>query len=228
VTVTGDSEAGVKPATLGGSIVLVSPFRVLTGDWYHFRDQANSLPADLQGSLQLLQGDKSATTIDPERDETASGFGRGALCMGESNGGLTLALSDGLLEMKANLFFTGGRKFKISYTLADGTTKSITTEKYSKGSYADYDILANAGLTDEAARLQVRSITFQQDGANGGARMYDLYVKVPDSTATGISTLQSTRGSKSADSPALKLMQGRRLVIVRGGMRYNAQGQQIQ
>ena len=223
VTVSGDAEAGVKPVTATGIITLVKPFHMLTGGWYRFQDAADALPADLQGVFTLVQGDKTATTIDSEKEESASGFGKGALCMGESNGGMTLALVGGVLELKVNLYITGGRKFKITYTLANGTTQSVTTEKYSKGSYANYDVLAAAGLTEEAVRMQVRSITFQQDGANGGARIYDMLVKVPlNSTPTGISVVGS-----SATDTIHKMLQNGRLVIMKNGIRYNAQGQII-
>ena len=143
--------------------------------------------------------------------------------MGQSNGGLKLNLDGGLLELKLNLYFTGGRNFKITYTLANGTTKCVTTEKYKKGSYAEYDVLSNAGLTDESDRKNVRSITFQQDGANGGARVYDMLVKVPaTSTPTGISVVSSS----TADKTQKAILNGR-LVIMKNGIRYNAQGQII-
>ena len=228
VTASGDAAAGVKPVTTTGSIKLVTPYKVLTGDWYHFQDEWDALPVDLQGVLELVQGDnsdasKALTSIDPTKEESGSGFDSGALCMGQSNGGLKLNLDGGLLELKLNLYFTGGRNFKITYTLANGTTKSVTTEKYKKGSYAEYDVLSNAGLTDESDRKNVRSITFQQDGANGGARVYDMLVKVPaTSTPTGISVVSAS----TADKTQKAILNGR-LVILKNGIRYNAQGQII-
>jgi len=223
VTVSGDVEAGVKPVTSTGIITLVKPFHVLTGDWYHFQDAIDVLPVDLQGVLTLIQGDKTATTIDPEKEETASGFDKGALCMGESNGGMALALAGGLLELKLNLYTTGGRQFKISYTQADGTTKSVTTQKYTKGAYANYDVLAAAGLTDENVLTQVRTISFQQEGANGGARVYDMYVKVPEIDLTGISTLTNVK----RNAVVTKVIENGRLMIRKNGVNYNVQGQII-
>ena len=221
VTVSGDAEAGVKPVSTTGVITLVKPFRVLTGDWYHFQDSIDALPADLQGVLTLIQGDKKETTIDPAKEESGCSFGKGALCMGESNGGMTLTLAGGVLEWKVNLYTTGGRQFKISYTLADGTTQSTTTEKYKKGTYGSFDVLAAGGLTDENVLTQVRSITFQQNGANGGARVYDMYVKVPDADLTGISAPFGFK--RSAET--MKVLQNGRLIIIKGGQRYNALGQ---
>ena len=220
VTVSGNAEEGVKPVTTTGIITLVKPFYVLTGDWYHFQDAIDALPADLQGVFTLIQGDKTATTIEPTKEESGCSFGKGAVCMGESNGGFTLALAGGVLELKLNIFITGGRQFKISYMLADGTTQSVTTEKYKKGSYANYDALAAAGLTDENQLMQVRSISFQQDGANGGARVYDMYVKVPDVDLTGINT---PIGIKK-NAGVTKVIKNGRLMIIKNGQRYNVLG----
>jgi hypothetical protein len=222
VTISGNESEGVKPVTTSGSITLVHPFRLVTGDWYPFRDAEDALPADLQQILTLVQGDKSATTIDPQKDEPSSGFGLGALCLGESDGGFTLTLSQGLLDLQANLYFTGGRQFLITYTLSDGTTQSVTTEKYKKGAYGSYDILAAAGLTDDAQRLSVRTITFRQNGANGGARIYDLLIKVPadDAEPTTIATPRSL-GAEDATKTILRHGQ---LVIEKNGKRYNAVG----
>ena len=224
VTVTGNGSEGVKPVTTLGTITIVRPFRVITGDWYPFHDAESGMPSDLQPMLALIQGDKSATTIDPEKEESASGFGKGALCLGESNGGFTLTLSEGVLELKVNLFFTGGRQYKITYTTADGTTRSVTTEKYKKGAYGSYDILEVAGLTDEDSRMKVRSISFQQNDANGGARIYDMLIKVPvgSGEATGITAVVSSQAGKP-----LKVVRNGRLVIRKDGISYNIQGQEL-
>ena len=212
VTVSGNAEEGVKPVTTTGIITLVKPFYVLTGDWYHFQDAIDALPADLQGVFTLIQGDKTATTIEPTKEESGCSFGKGAVCMGESNGGFTLALAGGVLELKLNIFITGGRQFKISYTLADGTTQSVTTEKYKKGSFGNYDVLATAGLTNENVLMQVRSISFQQNGANGGARVYDMYVKVPEIDLTGINTPIGIKKNAGVTK------------VIKNGQRYNVLG----
>ncbi len=224
VTVSGNESEGVKPVATSGSINVVRPFRIITGDWYPFQDAETELPSDLQSMLTLIQGDKSATTIDPEKEESASGFGKGALCMGESNGGFTIKLNEGVLELKVNLFFTGGRQYKISYTMANGTTKSVTTEKYKKGAYGSYDILESAGLTSEEDRIQVRSITFQQNEANGGARIYDMLIKVPvdNGTSSGITMVNVNNTNK-----ARKFLDNGSLVIEQDGIRYNVQGQKM-
>ena len=224
VTVTGNEGEGVKPVTTSGIITLGRPYRIITGDWYPFQDAEADMPSDLKSILSLIQGDKSATAIDPEKEESASGFGKGALCLGESNGGFTLDLSEGVLELKVNLFFTGGRQYKITYTMDDGTTQSVTTEKYKKGTYGNYDILEVAGLSSEDDRIKVRSITFQQNGANGGARIYDMLVKVPagNGSATGITTVSNLTTDK-----VLKMIRNGRLVLQKDGNYYNIQGQEL-
>jgi len=224
VTVSGDKEAGVKDVTTTGIITLVTPFKVLTGDWYHFQDAFDALPADLQGVVTLVQGDnsdagKAATTIDPAKTESGCAYSAGAVCLGQSNGGIRLTLNQGVLKLLLNTFFTGGRTFKIDYTMADGTTKSVTTQKFSKGSY-QMDVLALAGLTDESQSVSVRSIAFAQSGANGGARIYDMYVRIPADAAAAITTLPVAAG----DSRVVKMLKDCRLVILKGRQAYNMLG----
>ena len=227
VTVSGNTEEGVKPVTSTGTITIVKPFRVLTGDWYHFQDTQENLPDDLKDVIQLINGDnadatKAATTIDPtkaESDAQAAGYSIGAVNLGQSNGGIKLTLNEGVLRIVLNTFFTGGRTFQITYTLANGTTTTVTTSKYSKGAYV-LDILALAGLTSDTDCLNVRSITFSQSGANGGARIYDMYIRVPDKNATNISTHRSDKAIKTG-----KFLQDGRLVILRNGIQYNLHGQ---
>ena len=224
VTVEGSAE-GVKAVSTTGIITLVKPFKVLTGDWYKFQDAYDALPADLQGVVELVQGDdsdasKAATTIDPAKAESnaqSAGYSVGAVCLGMSNGGIKLNLSQGVLKLMMNVFFTGGRTFQISYTLSDGSSKNVTTSSYKKGAYM-MDILDLAGLTSDDDRVKVRSITFAQKGANGGARIYDMYVSVPDNS-TAIHSPLTTHPSP------LKFLQNGRLVILKNGQRYNAQGQ---
>ena len=233
LTATGNEAEGVKPYTTTGSIILVTPFKVLTGDWYHFQDAWDALPVDLQGVLELIQGDntemtsdgvhkKGDTYIDPAKTESGCSYSAGAVCLGQSNGGIKLTLNDGALKVIFNAYFTGGRKFKISYTLSDGTSKSVTTEKYNKGSY-EFDVLEMAGLTTEEQCKKVRSISFEQSGANGGARVYDMYVRVPDTSATTITTVKAVNGNERT----VKMMENGRIVILKNGVRYNLQGQKL-
>ena len=234
ITVSGDASEGVKPVTTTGIIALVTPFKVLTDGWYHFQDPQDQLPADLKDIFSLLQGDNTSTTtdgqhlkgdtyIDPTKEEENSGYDKGAVCMGESNGGFTIKLDKGVLKLLLNLYFTGGRAFKITCTMEDGTQKTATTEKYKKGAYSDYDVLTEAGLTDEADCMKVRSITFQQNGANGGTRIYDMYVRIPDVTETGITAVSSSSNA----AVTFKYIDNNRIVISKGGNTYNTQGQRV-
>jgi hypothetical protein len=218
LTVSGNQEAGVKDVTTTGIITLITPFKVLTGDWYHFQDAFDALPTDLQGVVTLIQGDKAATTIDPTKTESGCAYSAGAVCLGQSNGGIKFTLDHGVLNLLLNTFFTGGRTFKIDYTMANGTTKSVTTEKFSRGSY-QMDLLAIAGLSDESQTVNVRSITFAQSGANGGARIYDMYVRIPADAPTAITTL-----SADAAPRVVKILKDRRLIIMKGRQAYNALG----
>ena len=218
--VSGDKEAGVKDYMTTGIITLVTPFKELTNGWYKFQDA--ELPAYLQGVLELIPGDKGETNIDAEKEESASGYDKGAVCLGESNGGIKLKLSQGVLKYYLHIYFTGGRQFKITYTLEDGSENSITTEKYKKGSY-EFDVLELIGLATDAERSKVRSITFQQDGANGGARIYEMYITVPDVSATNLSAVTSA----SQDVLTVKMVEKGRVVIVKNGVRYNAIGQKL-
>lgn len=230
VTASGDAAAGVKPVTTTGIITLVTPYKVLTGDWYPFQDDWDALPADLQGVLELVQGDntenasdgqhkKGDTYVDPTKTESGCSYSTGAVCLGQSNGGIKLNLNEGLLQLNLNTYFTGNRTFKISWTLANGTSGSKTTSSYKKGSYT-IDVLDLAGLDEETAK-KVRSITFAQSSANGGARIYDMYVRVP-ATATGISgvTVQNANNSK-----VVKFIKNGKVVIMKNGVLYNVLGQ---
>lgn len=103
--------------------------------------------------------------------------------------------------------------------MTDGTTRSVTTEKYKKGSYGNFDVLAAAGLTSEDDMVNVSSITFQQNDANGGARIYDMFIRVPDNnTSISDSAFPSAKN-------VVKYCRNGRIVIVRNGICYNAQGQ---
>lgn len=233
LTVSGDKEAGVKDFVTTGIITLVTPYKELTEGWYKFQDA--ELPAYLQGVLELVQGDNTSATsdglhkkgdtyIDPAKEESASGYSAGAVCLGESNGGIKLNLNEGVMKFFLHAYFTGGRSFKISSTVEGGEAgKSVTTEKYKKGAY-EFDVLELLGLTTDAERAKVRSITFQQNGANGGARIYEMYVTIPDNSTTAV---QSVKPITTAAGRTMKLMENGRIVILKNGVRYNVQGQII-
>ncbi len=225
LTASGDQAAGVKDVSVSGVITVVKPFKVLTGDWYHFQDAWEQLPADLKGVIELIDGNSGEypTSYDPEKVESdgsvPGGCTKGGIDMGKGGGGIRWNFTDGVIKLLVNIHFTGGRQFKFKWTNADGTTGEYSTEKLKKGTFCEWDILAQAGIPDGT---QLRSIEIQNTLTSGGVRVYDMYVRVPDNGATAITTLPAA--TKSA--PVKFLHQGR-LVIQKEGMRYNAQGQQL-
>lgn len=223
ITVSGDAEKGVKPVSTTGTITLVIPFRVLTGDWYHFQDEADALPADLKEVVEIVQGTDTGrpSYISPTYTENdgviPGGCTIGAFVMGRNNGGIRWNFKSGVIQMFVNLHFTGGRTFRINYTLADGTTNTVNVAKQSKGTYCGWNVLENAGIIDGTT---LRSIELLNNNSSGEVRMYDMYIRVPDDGATGIRSL----GSDEAEKP-LKFMHKGRLVIQKNQVQYNAQGQ---
>ena len=86
----------------------------------------------------------------------------------------------------------------------------------------EWDVLQNAGLTEDEAK-NVRTIEILNTKSSGGARIYDIYVRVPDNqTTTGISEVKGLVAEKTH-----KMLQSGRLVIIKDGIRYNAQGQKV-
>ena len=207
-------------------ITLVTPFRVLTGDWYHFQDEWDALPADLQGVLEMVPGSENKTNYDPEKTESdgsvPNGCTVGGIDMGKSNGGIRWNLSEGVLQLKVNLHFTGDRTYKINWKLADGTSDSFTTSKMKKTTLLEWDLIAQAGISEDMAK-QIRTIELLNTSSSGGARVYDMLVKIPaNCTPTGISVVSSSTADKTQ-----KVILNGRLVILKNGVRYNAQGQII-
>ncbi len=236
LTVSGDASQGVKPVVTTGIITLVIPFKVLTGDWYPFQDAEDQLPDDLKDALVLIDGNntemssdgihtKGDSYIDPTREDSGVSFGTGALCIGQSNGGFKLLLENGVLQMKVNLLITGTRQYDIIYELeGDPTQHKTTTAKIQKGEYS-WDILEQAGLTNEADLLKVRSITFQQNGANGGSRIYEMYVRVP-LNETGVNNINANENANLNATPAKVVVNGR-IAIIKNGVRYDLMGREF-
>lgn len=222
VIVTG----GPKDVTASGTITRVLPFIVLTGDWYHFQDEETNLPADLKDVVSLVHGSDSSrpSKIDPNYTESdgviPGGCTQGALVMGRNNGGVKWQFNEGVLQLLINLHFTGGRSFKIEYTLADGTSQTVSIAKQSKGTYCNWDVLENAGLTDNS--LDIRSISLLNNNSGGEVRIYDMYIRVPDNT----DAIRSISSSPPHLSP-MKMLKDGRIVITKDGKQYNVLGQEL-
>lgn len=211
ITVTGNADEGVKAVSTTGIITLVTPFRVLTGDWYPFQDPIESLPADLQGVFELIAGGSNTTSYGPAKTESdgtvPGGCTVGGVDMGKNNGGIRWNLADGVLQLKVNLHFTGDRTYKIVWTLADGTTDSFTTAKMKKQTLLAWDLIEVAGLTEDVAK-QIRTVELLNTATGGGARVYDMYVRVPDPHGSG---LRPTIADRTTDATAVYDLFGRRV-----------------
>jgi hypothetical protein len=227
ITISGDKEAGVKDVTTTGLVKIVTPFRVLTGDWYHFQDAWDALPEDLQGVIELVAGSSNATTFAPDKTETdgsvPGGCTAGGIDMGKNNGGIRWNLANGVLQLKVNLHFTGDRTYKINWTLANGQSKSFTTEKMKKTTLIGWDLIEVAGISEADAK-QIRAIELLNTATGGGARVYDMYVRVPDPTATSISNVNA---NFNENAKTRKYISNGRIVIVKNGIRYNTLGQKM-
>jgi len=222
VTAAGDKAAGIKDVSTTGVITVVKPFKVLTGDWYHFQDAWDQLPADLQGVIELFNG-SGQTTYSPEKTESdgsiPGGCTIGGIDMGKGGGGVRWNFTNGVIKLYVNIHFTGGRKFKFKWTNADGTTGEYDTEKLSKGTFCEWDILDQAGITDGT---QLRSVDIQNTLTSGGVRIYDMYVRVPDE---GVNAIRNVVNSSKYS--VQKVLQQGKLIIWKNNSYYNAQGQQL-
>lgn len=227
LTVTGNEMEGVKPYTTTGVITLVTPFKVLTGDWYHFQDDWNALPEELKGVIELIAGGSDTTSFDPAKTESdgsvPGGCTIGGVDMGKNNGGIRWILENGVLQLKVNLHFTGDRTYKIAWTLADGSTGSVTTDKMKKQTLLEWDLINVANLDEETAK-QIRSIELLNVSSGGGARVYDMYVRIPDIDNTGIkNVIKDTNYEKRVR----KVIENGQIIIIKDGIRYNILGQKI-
>ena len=226
LTATGNEAEGVKPYTTTGNIVLVTPFRVLTGDWYHFQDAWDALPVDLQGVLEMIPGSSNTTSYDPEKTESngsvPGGCTKGGFDIGKNNGGIRWNLSDGVLQLKINLHFTGDRTFNIKWTLTNGQSGSYSTGKLKKTTLLEWDMIEVAGISEDVAK-QIRTIELLNASSGGGARVYDMYVRVPDVSATAVTTVKTT----NCKTCTVKTMENGRIVFIKDGQRYNLHGQKL-
>ena len=146
----------------------------------------------------------------------------GGFDIGKNNGGIRWNLSGGVLQLKVNLHFTGDRTFTVKWTLANGQSGSYTTEKLKKSTLLEWDMIQVAGISEAEAK-QIRTIELLNASSSGGARVYDMYVRVPDASATAITTVKTG----NSNDLTVKLMEAGRVIILKNGQRYNLQGQQL-
>ena len=198
---------------------------MLTGDWYHFQDELTALPADLQGVIEMIPGGSNTTSYAVDKTESdgsvPGGCTIGGFDLGKNSGGIRLNLAEGLLQLKVNLHFTGDRTYKINWTLADNTTGSFTTSKMSKTTLLSWDVLQQAGITEAVAK-NIRSIELLNTASGGGARLYDIYIRVP-STETAINNV-----SENANiNVNAKVIENGRIVVIKNGVRYDLLGRKL-
>ncbi|MBO7051585.1 MAG: right-handed parallel beta-helix repeat-containing protein [Prevotella sp.] len=225
VTASADATSPVKPRSTTGSIKVVTPFKVLTGDWYHFQDAWDALPADLQGVMELIG---EATVYDPEYTEPKdgsipAGCTQGGIDMAKSGGGIRWHFTDGVLQLKINLHFTGGRDYTIKWTNADNTSGQNSITGMTKGTYCEWDVIGNAGLTEDEAK-NIRTIEILNTKSSGGARVYDQYIRVP-LTETAISNVNAN-DNLNVNVP-VKVVSGGRIVVLKNGVRYDILGRKL-
>ena len=171
---------GMTTLSLSGSITRVIPTKILTGDWYHVQDAFTALPIDLQGVITLTNGTDTAypTVWNPTYVETSgsapSGCTIGAINV-ERGGSISWTLPS-LVELRVNLNFTGSRTFKISM-LQNGVTTTWSSASLAKGTYLDYNLMTNAGITDTKSPI---TVTFTNTVTTGGIRIYDFFVRIYD------------------------------------------------
>ena len=183
---------GMSPVKLSGRINLEIANKVLTGDWYHIQDAFENIPEDLIGVVGLESGDAHTTVWDPSYQESAgfpAGCTQGAVNV-ERDGALVWNLPS-LLELKANVHFTGGRTLVVKYQREGEPEKTWTSEKMKKTTLNAWDIMKAAGIEPTPLPITVK---FFNSGSlnNGGIRVYDFYAKVYDKgNASSITEVKS-------------------------------------
>ena len=176
-TFTVTAAGGMLPVSLTGSVALETPYRILTGDWYHIQDAYENIPEDLRGVVSTESSESYATTWNPEYTEGGTvpgGCTKGAVNV-ERGGALVWKLPS-LLELKANIHFTGGRYLEVRWQYEGEAERSWTSAKLSKTTLTAWDLLANAGFEPTDRPVTVKFVNPTSN--NGGIRVYDFFVKV--------------------------------------------------
>lgn len=199
VTATG----GMAPVSLSGTITLETAYRILTGDWYNIQDPFDALPADLQGVVDIESSESYAIVWNPEYTESGSvpgGCTKGAVNV-ERGGALVWHLPS-LLELKANVHFTGGRYLEVRWQYDGEAEHSWTSDKLKKATLAGWDLMAAAGITETDRPVTVKFVNPTSN--NGGIRIYDFFVKIHDDGQSGIIPV----AVPEADKPAYYVTDG--------------------
>lgn len=191
VTATG----GMTDISLSGRITIEAAYRILTGDWYHIQDAYEAIPDDLRDVVSIESGSSYTTSWEPAYTES-DGSVPGGCTVGavnvERDGSIVWTLPS-VLELKANVHFTGGRYLTIKYQREGENEVTWTSDKLKKQTLAGWDLLQAAGIEPSPTPITIK---FVNNGSsnNGGIRVYDFFVKVYDGeapTPSGISDIQA-------------------------------------
>jgi hypothetical protein len=180
-TFTVKTVGGMSELTLSGTITRVIPTKVLTGDWYPITVPYEERHSDLQGDVVVLSSDEN-TKWSPEytEKEGVTPFGHaGAIEVGRSGGYVQFTLPS-LVELKVNMYTTGGRTVQILYGTprTDASTwTSYSTGSFSKGTFSAWDVMSRAGIAETRNPIAIR---FINTVSGGEIRLYDLFIRVYD------------------------------------------------
>lgn len=171
---------GMKPVSIVGSLTLEDAYRVLTGDWYNVQDDLDALPDDLADVVSIEQGSNNKTVWNTSYVESngsaPSGCSVGAVNV-EIGGALVWKLPS-LMELKANIHFTGDRYLEIRWQYDGQPEKSWTSSKIKKTTLSGWDLMAQAGIEPTKSPVTVKFVNPSSN--NGGIRVYDFLAKVYD------------------------------------------------
>lgn len=185
VTATG----GMTDVSVSGTISLEIANRVLTGGWYHIQDAWDAIPADLQGVVSVESDDAHPSAWDPEYDEKGTvpgGCTRGAVNVGQ--GGALVWTLPSLLELKANIHFTGSRTLQVKWQVEGEEEHNWTSSRLKKSTLTAWDFMACAGIPQTDRPVTVKFLN-PASLNNGGIRVYDFYVKVYAKGDSGAETV---------------------------------------
>ncbi|MCH5244943.1 MAG: DUF1565 domain-containing protein [Muribaculaceae bacterium] len=184
VTATG----GMVPVSTSGSITMEVANRILTGDWYHIDEPYEAINAELKDVVSIESSANYKTVWDPTYTESGSvpgGCTAGAVNV-ERGGALVWNLPS-LMELKANVHFTGGRYLQVKWKYADEETEHTwTSDKLSKTTLVAWDLMKEAGIKDTDRPVTVKFVNPTSN--NGGIRVYDFFVRVYADGESGVVT----------------------------------------
>lgn len=189
---------GMTPVAARGVIKLETPFKVLTGDWYHIDEPMESIHADLADVVEIESGDSYTTVWDHQYTESGNtvpaGCTMGAVNV-ERDGALVWNLPS-LLELKANIHFTGSRVLTVKWKAEGETTEHTwTSSKLKKTTLTNWDLMKEAGIEPTVSPVTVK---FVNDGSsnNGGIRVYDFFAKVHAPATSGVDAIIPDAGNQ--------------------------------